>query len=107
MNAACNNIQHHSIPPQFSNATLMIFKFEMIRKIYKMTDGKVPIIGVGGIFNDEDAWEKITAGASLIQLYTGLVFEGPGIAKSIVNGLGRRVKKAGFESISEAVGINA
>ena len=80
---------------------------EMIRKIYKMTDGKVPIIGVGGIFNDEDAWEKITAGASLIQLYTGLVFEGPGIAKSIVNGLGRRVKKAGFESISEVVGINA
>jgi dihydroorotate dehydrogenase len=80
---------------------------EVIRKIYRMTDGKIPIIGVGGIFNDEDAWEKITAGASLIQLYTGLVFEGPGIAKSIVNGLGKRVKKAGFESISEAVGINA
>ena len=80
---------------------------EIIRKIYRMTDGKIPIIGVGGIFNDEDAWEKITAGASLIQLYTGLVFEGPGIAKSIVNGLGKRIKKAGFESISEAVGINA
>ena len=80
---------------------------EVIRKIYRMTGGKIPIIGVGGIFNDEDAWEKITAGASLIQLYTGLVFEGPGIAKSIVNGLGKRVKKAGFESISEAVGINA
>ena len=61
----------------------------------------------GPVFKDEDAWEKITAGASLIQLYTGLVFEGPGIAKSIVNGLGRRVKKAGFESISEVVGINA
>ena len=80
---------------------------EMIRKIYKMTDGKVPIIGVGGIFNDEDAWEKITAGASLIQLYTGLVFEGPGIARSIMTGLKKRVKEAGFETITEAVGINA
>ena len=80
---------------------------EVIRKIYRMTDGKIPIIGVGGIFNDEDAWEKITAGASLIQLYTGLVFEGPGIARSIMTGLKKRVKEAGFESISEAVGINA
>ena len=80
---------------------------EVIRKIYRMTDGKIPIIGVGGIFNDEDAWEKITAGASLIQLYTGLVFEGPGIARSIMTGLKKRVKEAGFEGISEAVGINA
>ena len=80
---------------------------EVIRKIYRMTDGKIPIIGVGGIFNDEDAWEKITAGASLIQLYTGLVFEGPGIARSIMTGLKKRVKEAGFETITEAVGINA
>jgi len=80
---------------------------EVIRKIYRMTDGKIPIIGVGGIFNDEDAWEKITAGASLIQLYTGLVFEGPGIARSIITGLNKRVKQAGFDDISEAVGINA
>tara|TARA_B100000686_G_scaffold353383_1_gene458776 strand:- start:115 stop:1116 length:1002 start_codon:yes stop_codon:yes gene_type:complete len=80
---------------------------EVIRKIYRMTDGKIPIIGVGGIFNDEDAWEKITAGASLIQLYTGLVFEGPGIARSIITGLNKRVKQAGFGNISEAVGINA
>ena len=80
---------------------------EVIRKIYRMTGGKIPIIGVGGIFNDEDAWEKITAGASLIQLYTGLVFEGPGIARSIMTGLKKRVKEAGFETITEAVGINA
>ena len=80
---------------------------EVIRKIYRMTDGKIPIIGVGGIFNDKDAWEKITAGASLIQLYTGLVFEGPGIARSIMTGLSKRVKQAGFDNISEAVGINA
>ena len=80
---------------------------EVIRKIYRMTDGKIPIIGVGGIFNDEDAWEKITAGASLIQLYTGLVFEGPGIARSIITGLNKRIRQVGFDNISEAVGINA
>lgn len=72
-----------------------------------MTDGKVPIIGVGGIFTADDAWEKITAGASLIQLYTGLVFEGPAIAKNIVKGLKKRLKTEGYESISDAVGINA
>jgi len=80
---------------------------EMIRKIYKMTNGKVPIIGVGGIFTADDAWEKIAAGASLIQLYTGLVFEGPGIARNIVSGLKKRVANEGFESISDVIGINA
>ena len=90
-----------------SGVPLKATSTEVIRRIYRMTDGKIPIIGVGGIFNDEDAWEKITAGASLIQLYTGLVFEGPGIARSIINGLSKRVKQAGFENISEAVGINA
>jgi len=80
---------------------------EMIRRIYRLTKGKIPIIGVGGIFTAEDAWNKITAGASIVQLYTGLVFEGPGIAKSIVKGLKRRVKSEGLESISDAVGIEA
>ena len=58
---------------------------EIIRHIFKQTNGKLPIIGVGGIFNADDAWEKITAGASLVQIYTGLVYEGPGIAKKIVS----------------------
>ncbi len=80
---------------------------EMISKIYKLTKGKIPIIGVGGIFTAEDAWNKITAGASIVQLYTGLVFEGPGIAKSIVKGLKKRVESEGLESISDAVGIKA
>ena len=57
---------------------------DVIRHIYRQTHGKLPIIGVGGIFNTNDAWEKITAGASLIQIYTGLVYEGPGVVRSIV-----------------------
>ena len=80
---------------------------EMIRKIYRLTNGKIPIIGVGGIFTAEDAWDKIAAGASIVQLYTGLVFEGPAIAKSIVKGLKKRVEREGFETISDVVGIEA
>ena len=90
-----------------SGAPLKDKSTEMIRRIYRLTKGKIPIIGVGGIFTAEDAWNKITAGASIVQLYTGLVFEGPGIAKSIVKGLKRRVKSEGLESISDAVGIEA
>ena len=90
-----------------SGAPLKDKSTEMIRKIYRLTKGKIPIIGVGGIFTAEDAWDKITAGASIVQLYTGLVFEGPGIAKSIVKGLKKRVESEGFESISDAVGIEA
>jgi dihydroorotate dehydrogenase len=77
---------------------------EMIRHIRLRTQGRLPIIGVGGIFSADDAWEKITAGASLIQLYTGLVYEGPGVVKKIVNGLREKMKSRGFKTISEAVG---
>ena len=77
---------------------------EVIRHIYRQTQGKVPIIGVGGIFTADDAWDKITAGATLLQVYTGLVFEGPGAVKDIVTGLQDRLQKAGMKSISEAVG---
>jgi dihydroorotate dehydrogenase len=77
---------------------------EIIRHIFKQTNGKLPIIGVGGIFNADDAWEKITAGASLVQIYTGLVFEGPGITKQIVNGLRETLEEAGMKNLREAVG---
>ena len=77
---------------------------ECIRHIYRQTGGKLPIIGVGGIFNADDAWEKIAAGASLVQLYTGLVYRGPGIVKEIVDGLRARLKQNGFAQLSQAVG---
>jgi len=77
---------------------------EMIRHIYKQTDGRLPIVGVGGIFNAADAWEKITAGARLVQVYTGLVYEGPGVVKEIVNGLRKRIKTDGFKTLADAVG---
>ncbi len=80
---------------------------EIIRHLYRQTRAQIPIIGVGGIFSADDAWEKITAGASLVQIYTGLVYEGPGLARSIVNGLRRQLASAGLNKISEAVGIQS
>src|SRR5205814_10090050 len=80
---------------------------EVVRHLYRQSKGTLPIIGVGGIFNAEDAWEKITAGASLVQLYTGLVYEGPGVAKGIVTGLRERLNEHGFAELGQAVGFQA
>ena len=77
---------------------------ELIRHIYRKTKGKLPIIGVGGIFNTADAWEKVTAGASLLQVYTGLVYKGPGLVKEIVTGFLRRMEEAGARELAEVVG---
>lgn len=77
---------------------------EVIRHLYKQANGKLPIIGVGGIFTAADAWEKIAAGASLVQVYTGLVYEGPAICKSIVSGLISRLEEKGISQLSQAVG---
>ena len=63
-----------------------------------------PLVGVGGIASAEDAWQRIRAGASLVQLYSALVFEGPGLARRIVRGLEDRRRRDGFASIAEAVG---
>ena len=67
----------------------------------------MPLIGVGGIFTAQDAWEMISAGASLVQVYTGLIYEGPSIAKKINEGLRRIISSAGLVSLDEAVGCRA
>ena len=76
----------------------------MIREIYRHTKGKIPIIGVGGVFSASDAYEKILAGASLVQIYTGLVFEGPGLPRLVNEGLIKLMQRDGFRHISEVVG---
>ncbi len=87
-----------------SGAPLRQRSTEVIRFIYKQTQGQLPIIGVGGIFTTEDAWEKITAGASLVQVYTGWVYEGPWMVRRILEGLLQKLEERGLGSISEAVG---
>lgn len=77
---------------------------DMVRHLYAQTRGQLPIIGVGGIFTAADAWEKITAGASLLQIYTALVYEGPGIVKRLLAGLARRLEDHGFKRLQDAVG---
>ena len=77
---------------------------EVIAHIFKHTEGKLPIIGVGGIFSADDAWEKITAGASLVQVYTGLIYKGPSIAGDIVRGLKARMEKEGVRQFAELIG---
>ncbi len=76
----------------------------MIRFLYTYTDGELPIIGVGGIDSAGAAYRAIKAGASLLQLYTGLIYEGPGLVKQIKRGLVERLEADGFSSIVEAVG---
>jgi len=90
-----------------SGAPLLRRATQMIAKLYTMTDGSLPLIGVGGIFTAEDAWEMISAGASLLQIYTGFIYEGPGIAARINDGLRRIVSSQGFVSLDEAVGSRA
>ncbi|GAX38486.1 quinone-dependent dihydroorotate dehydrogenase [Nodularia sp. NIES-3585] len=80
---------------------------EVIRFIWQQTQGQIPIIGVGGIFTAEDAWEKITAGASLIQVYTGWIYEGPMMVRRILSGLLLQLEKNQLNSITEAVGRGA
>ena len=77
---------------------------EVISLIYKYSKGKLPIVGVGGIFNDEDAFAKIAAGASLLQAYTGFVYGGPSFALDVNAGLASILKERGFESLDQAVG---
>lgn len=78
---------------------------EIIKFSYRQTQGQLPIIGVGGIFNTEDAWAKITAGASLIQIYTGLVYEGPAVVSNILKGLLIKLEEHDLKNIREAVGL--
>jgi dihydroorotate dehydrogenase len=90
-----------------SGAPLNSRSNEVIALIHRLTGGELPIIGVGGVFSAADAWEKICAGASLIQLYTGFIYEGPGVARRINEGLVEIMKREGFGSLDEAVGCRA
>jgi dihydroorotate dehydrogenase len=88
-----------------SGAPLRHRSTDVIRFIHHHSQGQLPIIGVGGIFTAEDAWAKLTAGASLLQVYTGWVYEGPWMVKRILTGLIERLEAHGFSHIRDAVGI--
>ncbi len=89
-----------------SGAPLTDLSTAIIRYFYAKTKGQIPIIGVGGIKNAEDAYAKIRAGASLVQVYSNLIFQGPELAANINAGLVDLLKKDGFGHISEAIGAD-
>jgi len=90
-----------------SGAPLRAKSTQTIKDLRALTKGRVPIIGVGGIFTAEDAWEKIAAGASLVQLYTGFIYRGPSVAREINEGLAQILKREGFSNLDAAVGCRA
>ena len=79
---------------------------EMLRKIYRLTEGKVPLIGVGGISSGREAYAKIRAGASLVQLYTALVYRGPGLIPRIKTELSALLRADAIPRLADAVGAD-
>ncbi|WP_025899981.1 quinone-dependent dihydroorotate dehydrogenase [Sneathiella glossodoripedis] len=90
-----------------SGAPLKALSERVVKDMYQLTGGEIPIIGVGGIASAEDAYSRIRAGASLVQLYSAMVYHGPFLAHKIALGLAGLLKADGYKSVSEAVGVDA
>ena len=97
---------YHGEQGGLSGAPLFALSTEILSRVYALTEGKIPLVGVGGISSAEDAYKKIRAGASLVQLYSAVVYQGFGVVRQIVSGLPALLKKDGFSHISEAVGAD-
>lgn len=89
-----------------SGAPLRDLATRRIADLYRLTEGQIPIIGCGGIASGRDAYAKIRAGASLVQLYSALVYEGPGLPRRIARELAACLRQDGFNSVAEAVGAD-
>jgi dihydroorotate dehydrogenase len=100
------SIAHTSEAGGLSGAPLKPRANSVCETLYRRVRSRVPIIGVGGIFSADDAYQRIRSGAALLQLYTVLVYEGPGVVTRIVRGLSRRLGADGFSHVSEAVGVD-
>ncbi len=95
---------HSSEAGGLSGAPLRDLALARLRDFRRATSGAIPLIGVGGIATAADAWARICAGASLVQLYSALVYEGPGLPRRMVRGLEALMRRDGFASVAEAVG---
>jgi dihydroorotate dehydrogenase len=89
-----------------SGAPLTALATDVVRRVARRAAGRVPVIGAGGIMSAEDAYQKIRAGASLVQVYTGFIYGGPGFAKQVNRGLARLLARDGFASVADAVGAD-
>jgi dihydroorotate dehydrogenase len=89
-----------------SGAPLKPLSLSLLREMYSLTGGKIPLIGSGGIFTGQDAYERIRSGASLVQLYSAFIFSGMGTVPDVKEELAMLLKRDGFKSVSEAVGLD-
>jgi dihydroorotate dehydrogenase len=96
--------KHRDEAGGLSGVPLKSLATNALREFRSASGGEMPLIGVGGIASADDAWKRIRAGASLVQLYTAMVYDGPGIAARIALGLARKLKQEGMASIADAVG---
>lgn len=90
-----------------SGAPLFALSTRQLARMFLITKGAIPLVGVGGVSDAETAWAKIEAGASLIQLYTALVYRGPGLIDEILDGIVKRVTDSGLASFADAIGSRA
>jgi dihydroorotate dehydrogenase len=90
-----------------SGAPVRARSTELVRYLYRQTAGSMPIVGVGGVGSGQDAFDKIRAGASLVQLYTAMIYRGPNVFRDIKRELDALLERGGFESVGEAVGVDA
>jgi dihydroorotate dehydrogenase len=89
-----------------SGAPLFELSTAALADMYRLTGGKLPLVGVGGVSNAAQAYTKIRSGATLVQLYTALVYRGFGVVREIQKGLVEHLKKDGFSHVSQAVGVD-
>lgn len=97
---------HRAEAGGLSGRPLMATSTACLAAFYRLTRGQIPLIGCGGVSSGADAYAKIRAGASLVQLYTALVFQGPGLVARIKRELAARLRADGFKSVAEAVGAD-
>ena len=98
--------RHRSEPGGLSGRPLFAPATATLGDIYRLTEGKVPLVGVGGVAGAADAYAKIRAGASLVQIYTVLAYQGPGLVTRIKAGLAALLRRDGYASLAEAVGAD-
>jgi dihydroorotate dehydrogenase len=96
--------RHASETGGLSGEPLKALALDALRRFRSASGGSIPLIAVGGIASADDAWDRIRSGASLVQIYSAMVYEGPGLARRIAKGLAERLSREGIASIAEAVG---
>jgi len=92
-------------PGGLSGAPLFALSTAVLGDMYKLTEGRITLIGAGGVSSGADAYAKIRAGASLVQLYSAMALKGPGLVRNVKTGLSERLKADGFARVTDAVGV--